>query len=295
MMIATMSRLGRSLYGAVAAAALVFVTTNPLTATPSTTTFTLLNAGSGANLAGVYTSPYNGTVSSSSPTIPVICDDFSDESYVPETWTAYVTSLSSINSGTADTSVLRWQPSTINTLYGTTPGLSQAQAYDAAAILAIDILTTNISTPAGLQTQEDLSYALWGLFDPCGNGTNGTPPTSCLGPTGTPALTGDLGAFGQLETYSSGTSDLSNAESYLSAAIATATSPGISSDLSNYNVTIYSYDTGASGSCSPSCGQPQEFIAVSMAEAPGPAILGVDLLGLAGLVLIARRRGWLAD
>src|SRR5579862_563376 len=89
------------------AVALIVLGTGPLAAAPPTTTFNLTSVGSGANLAGVYTSPYAGTVTPGGPTIPVICDDFIDDSYVPETWTAYVTSLSSLTSGTTD-SFLRW-------------------------------------------------------------------------------------------------------------------------------------------------------------------------------------------
>jgi len=247
----------KSAYAVAAILALFLLTTGPLAAS-TTADFDLNGVGSGANLAGVYTSPYSGSINYGS-TVPVICDDFSDESYVPEDWTAYVTSLSSITSGTADTSVLKWQ--------GSYDGLNQAQAYEAAALLSVDILT-NTGT-----AQEDYSFALWALFDPYGNGTT------------------DLGAFGQLAYYGD-TSDLSNAGIYLNNAVAAAKAGTV--DLSNYDVTIYSYDTGAHGACGTSCSPPQEFITVSTAEPPAPALLGVDLLGLAGLILIARRYGWLA-
>jgi hypothetical protein len=272
----------KSWYAVGAALALVLLATSPVAA-QTQVAFELNSPGSGANLAGVYTSPYTGTINGGS-TVPVICDDFADESYVPETWTAYETSLSSMISGAANTSVLKWQPSTLEELYGT-PGLSQVQAYEVAAVLSIDIL---FGSATGSTAQEDYSYALWGLFDPCGNGTNGTSPTSCL--SGTPATSGDLGAFGQLETYSP--SNLSAAETDLSTAIAAVTSG--SANLSNYDVTIYSYDTGATGNCGGTCTPPQEFITVSMAEPPAPALLGVDLLGLAGLILLARRFGSMA-
>jgi hypothetical protein len=37
-------------------------------------------------------------------------------------------------------------------------------------------------------------------------------------------------------------------------------------------------------------GASQEFLTVTLAEPPSPALLGTDLLALAGLILIARRR-----
>ena len=52
--------------------------------------------GAGNNVMdGVYVGPYTATVNGSSTQI--ICDDFSDESYVGESWTANVTTLSNLN------------------------------------------------------------------------------------------------------------------------------------------------------------------------------------------------------
>jgi hypothetical protein len=261
-----------------AALALVLLTTGTLTATP-TANLDLVNAGSGANLGGVYTSPYYGTINGGS-LVPVICDDFADESYVGETWTGYVTSLSSLasvssaTSGSTDTQ-LKWVNGVSAPLSISVDGstLYQAQAYDVAALLSIDIL----ASATGSQAQEDLSYALWGLFDPAEA----------------------FGAIGGL--------DLSNANNDLSAAVADVASNSVNgvnlgAYLSDYNVTIYTYDPSALANPNgPMCGSapcpmspPQEFIAVSMAEPPAPALLGIDLLGLAGLLMIARRQKWLA-
>jgi hypothetical protein len=139
--------------------ALIALTVVPLACGPlaaqSTATFLLNSAGSGSNLGGVYTSPYTGEINGGT-TIPVICDDFADDSFVPEQWTAYVTSLSSLDSGTdSNTSELNWQNSA-PTVDGT---LSQVQAYNAAALLSIGILTSTGTA------QEEYSFALWDLFD----------------------------------------------------------------------------------------------------------------------------------
>jgi hypothetical protein len=260
----------------------MFLGTGPLAALPPTTTFNLTGVGSGANLAGVYTSPYSGTVSPGTPTIPVICDDFADDSYVPEQWTANVTSLSSLTPGTPDT-ILKWltgangeSATETLTLNGASYTLNQAQAYTVAAVLAVEILSSGAG-PA----QEDLSYAMWGLFDPTGT-TNDLP--------------NDLGAFTWLQYYGYNSdetiavNDLQTAIKYVAA---NNLGPG------NYaNVTIYSYDTlGGANPNGPTCNggtcpnsPPQEFIAVRMAEPPSAALFLLDLLFVAGLTLFVRRR-----
>lgn len=189
----------------------------------------------------------------------------------PESWTAYVTSLSSVTSGTDPyTSDLKWQGST----YAST--LSHSLAYEAAAILSIEIL----QGPTGSTQQKDLSFALWGLFDPYGNG-----------------VSGDAGAFGQLSAYGD-TSDKAAAIADLNAAIGDLTTGingmSVATYLSNYNVTIYSYDAAAGA---PSCGgkpcpsaPPQEFITVSTPEASTPVLFAGDLLGLVGLMGFLRKR-----
>jgi len=244
----------KSAYLVAAVLTLFLLTTSPLAAQQTTANFDLNGVGSQNVLAGVYTSPYTGSINYGS-TVNVICDDFSDESYVPEDWTAWETSLSSITSGTdLYTSVLKWQ--------GSYDGLDQAGAYEAAAVLSVDILTSTT-----VMQQNDYSFALWGLFD----------PTDAFG-----AISGNQ--------YSA---DLVNPQSYLSTAVAAVKAGTV--NLSNYDVTIYSYDNGAHGACGSVCSQPQEFITVTaVAEPPAPALLGVDLLSLAGLILLARRYGRLA-
>lgn len=97
-----------------------------------------LTSGGGNVVDGIYIGPYYATVNGVANT-PVICDDFKDESYVPESWSANVSSVAS-PSGTF---------------------FSGQQNYDAVADLASQLFATkNNATDANLQ------YAIWYIFDP---------------------------------------------------------------------------------------------------------------------------------
>lgn len=249
-------------------------------------TFNLTNVNSAtdppANLGGEYTSPYTGNINGG-PSISVICDDFAATSYIPESWSAYHSSLSSISSGTPD-SYLKFSGTTLSDPTLTTT-LDQATAYTVAAYLAVEIMQQNQAIPAQETAAEELSYALWDVFDPAlFEQQNGS---SCT-------LAGGDGCIG---------SDYSAAVNYLNTAVSAVVSEGITpsnfiakeaaNGVSVNSVDIYTYDssmgppTGCSGPCPP---PPQEFIAVSMAEPTMPAILGFDLLGALGAILFTRRR-----
>jgi hypothetical protein len=268
----------KSAYVIVAALALGLLASRPLAA-GTTATFYLNSPGSGANLAGVYTSPYTASINGG-PTVDVICDDFSDESYTPEQWTANVTQLSTVTS-TSPTGILQWPGTTVADF--TIPGgstylwsLNQAQAYTVAAVLATEILTSATASPA----QEDLSFAMWELFDPIGTGfaSNSSDPGVVPWLEGTTSLqqTPDL-------------SDLTAASNDVLSAINTVTNDGLT-PASFPNVTIYSYAGGGvtdCGGCSP---PPQEFITVSAAEPPPLAESVVYFVFGAGCLLFFGRR-----
>jgi len=100
----------------------------------------LTSAGSNV-LGGVYVGPYTATINGVS--MQVVCDDFADESYIGETWTATVNSL--------------------GTLTGTKWG-SQGQAtqgYDEMAWLFTQMMSTT-----NTQTIADIQYAIWAVFYP---------------------------------------------------------------------------------------------------------------------------------
>jgi hypothetical protein len=296
------------------ALALVLLASSPLFAggsppsPPPTANFYLNSPGSGLNYAGVYTSPYTGQINPGSTTIGgatvnVICDDFASNSFVDEDWTAYVTTLSSLAAGTYGTpdEYLNWNGASSD-------GLNQLQAYQAAAILAIEIDNTD---PLGtglpsLQTeQEELSYALWALFDPTQAAGTANQTTSNLANSPHGPADWVEGSGGWLAAGSF----LTAVNTYLSTAVnqvATNSINGgtVNNYLSGYNVTIYSYDTGAV--CYPGpvpCQSipPQEFITVtpvpggsqipSVPEASSLAQLAAYiLLGGAGWLFWGRRR-----
>ena len=104
---------------------------------------TLTSPGSNV-MNGVYVGPYNATVNGQSTQI--ICDDFLDDSYTGESWTANVTTLSNLT-GT------KWGSMT-----------NATQLYNEAAWLATQMLSSKYS---GNPTQVGyLAYAIWATFNP---------------------------------------------------------------------------------------------------------------------------------
>src|SRR5208283_2106355 len=97
-----------------------------------------LTGVNGNSYAGVYTSPYTATigpVGGAGVSTTVICDAFSAETYMNQTWKASVTTVAALNS----------------------------QSYDALAALSIQLLNTSNAT-----VQKELSFAIWDIFDASG-------------------------------------------------------------------------------------------------------------------------------
>jgi hypothetical protein len=115
------------------------------TALADTAGMLLTGAGNNGSLGGVDIGPYTATINGVSTS--VICDDYDDESYVNETWTANVTTLSSLG-GT------KWVD------LGNSTSL-----YEEAAWLSIKLLS------AGPGQAGDIQFAIWALFEP--NALNG--------------------------------------------------------------------------------------------------------------------------
>jgi hypothetical protein len=113
----------------------------PAGARAANVTLTLTGAGSNV-VGGIYIGPYTATDGTN--TFPVICDDFADESYLYQPWTASVSTF-------ADLTGTKW---------GGQP--NAAMLYNEAAWLSDQLLNPAVSpTTAGA-----LQYAIWDVFDP---------------------------------------------------------------------------------------------------------------------------------
>ena len=114
------------------------------------------------SMGGVYISPYQGTITNGASTYSgfVICDDFTDEVTVPETWQ---TDSSTVGTSGATNGMFE-SNSYSYTVSGNTFSYSGAQGYNAAAWLA-DQLLTNGNYNNQIQAAE-LSFAIWTVFDP---------------------------------------------------------------------------------------------------------------------------------
>lgn len=103
---------------------------------------TLTGVGSHGTLAGVYIGPYVANINGV-PT-QVICNDFVDDSYVNESWTVNIRSLSDLS----------------DTKWGGLP--DAALKYNQAAWLSLQLLDSTISNA----TAADIQFALWQVFVP---------------------------------------------------------------------------------------------------------------------------------
>jgi len=102
---------------------------------------------------GIYLSPYYGMIGTATASVPIICDDFFDDTYIGEQWQATVAN----GSAAAATS---WQKDY--------QGTTLTQDYDAIAYLAQQLLTL----PQGDQADQALdSFAIWDIFDDTGVNT----------------------------------------------------------------------------------------------------------------------------
>jgi hypothetical protein len=220
-----------------------------------TVSMELIGPPPGPILGGVYTSPYTALVGPAGQTkatitgvaTQVICDDFqTDVSINTPPWQAVVTDLSTILNESTTSKVVKFdQTSTVQ---------QQQFDYTVAAYLAIEIMNVDQSTTAGQVHAGELSFAMWGLFDPI---------TDPAGPFSGHFVTG---------------TNLTNAENDLKAAQAAVLNGWTPN---TYLVTIYT--------ASP-LNASQEYLSVRAPEAATPVLLAVDLLGILSLVAFLRKR-----
>lgn len=236
----------------------------------------LTSAGSNV-MGGVYVGPYFANINNG-PTTAVICDDFYDDTYVPEIWNAYsINGSQAANSG----STRMDGQFTTNNVGSTAPAcysigdtcskapLTVNQAYDVVGYLANEMLSTPTTTPQYNQAIGEIDFALWSVFDPTGALSYGTSAT--------------CGGCNQMTTTQE-----SQALSYLSQAVNWVENPANSSPnqfISEFTV----YYTNSSPQSPSGVKPPQEFL-VYTPEPTTIALMAVDLSGIAGLLFFLRRR-----
>ncbi len=260
------------------------------------------------SLHGVYTSPYTGHIDSGID-IPVICDDFSDNSYVPEDWTAYSTALSSINLGATHytTGDLKWNNANSggDIIGGSTYAgwnLNQQAAYNVAAYLAIKIIQTSATV------RQNYSFALWELFaatpgQSSSNGTSSAPNdkvVTWLNARGAPGMV-TLNAASQyvedaiVAVCGSAGGCTTDGTTHVTSLNGTPTSI-----LSGWNVNLYSFASCTVGTANGrNCSSaPQEFITATpvtvshtnVPESPSLGSLAAYLLFGGGALFFSGRR-----
>lgn len=229
---------------------------------------TLKNAGANAVMGGVYTSPYGISINGSSTSVLMICDDYTTDININDTWSANATSLTQINQSSV--AGLKFATAPYNSSPGIQGGPTKvSQDYATAVVLAAQLMSLpNIGTSSeNAEVAGELSYAIWGVFD-------------------APLLTSVNTGYGTLTA-----TELAAANSYLVAAqslVAGATTGG-TVDLTKISIGGHSIN-GATIYTSTPLDKSQEFILVSMPEPAYPAVLALDLLAVVGLIVVFRRR-----
>jgi len=215
----------------------------------TTTSMTLNTPGNGTTLGDVYVDPYTATVGGVSGTT-VICDDWSNNSYLGESWTAY-----QINAATVS------NPSLGTPMWGNNQSVYNELAYLGSQLLSI----YNPTNPTAAQRieQTELSFAIWQLTWNSATGENPQPLSylsSVLGGTTSPE-------------YQQTLADIQAAQ-----------------NNSNYSAAGWEILTPEAGTSNPAGdGLPQEFL-VYTPESSTMVLFGADMIGLLALAFFFRRR-----
>lgn len=288
----------------IATSALALLAGNSLVAAQPTVKFFLNGTALGGSLDGIYTSPYQAQINDVQTEVPVICDDFANNSYVPETWTAYLTTGAEIQTGNYTPNELKWANADSNgqIVVGSNNyegwNLDQRLAYDVAAYLAIRIMQTSV--PSASLASERYSYAMWELFDANDHSISNYPDQPPPVDTVVNWLTVQ---YNDAATLNAATQDV---EAAIDAVCGGPTRPncsttngvtsvaGTPSVLAGYNVNVYTYKSCISGPCTQTSppNPPQEFITVTaVPESTSTSTLAGYLLfsGIAALFLRRRR------
>jgi hypothetical protein len=214
---------------------------------------------------GVYVDPYTATVGSQTG-VPVICDDWSDNTNVGESWTANVTSVSTLSNTTPTNPPLFQSLALGNNPTPSPQGLNQAQLYDELVYLSVNLMGAVGSN----NTNEQIvaSFAMWELTYGA-VGSNGTPSN----PDGNPAT------FLAGATNYSGSALQASVNSLLTSAQNALNAPG------GINTQGWEILTPTPESTT----EPQEFL-VYTPESSAVIMFSADMLGLLALAFVFRKR-----
>ncbi len=226
----------------------------PCDPTHQSNNFCLTGVGNGANLDGIYVSPYTAIVNNVQTS--VICDDFYNDVEMGESWS--VSPAGGETVGEAATIGLFGSQSANPLISGQTYAAALL-GYEEVAFLSQQLI---LNLPSLSLSQQDLlSYSIWAVFDP----------------TGVQAWLGSATAASNMGvSWVTVQNELSS-----------ITPADLAGDFSN--VRIYTPSVPGTQTC-PSCGAPQEFVTVTTAEAPIVANLAVDFLAFGGLLFVFRQK-----
>jgi hypothetical protein len=105
-------------------------------------------------LGPYYVGPYQAIIGGSGPSVPVICDDFVDDTWIGESWTANVIDSANLSSNLGLTK------------FGTQLGSQAIQTYEEAAWLGLQLMNAPSTCGGASACAGDYQYAIWQLMDP---------------------------------------------------------------------------------------------------------------------------------
>jgi len=239
----------------------------------TTITFPKTAPGDGANFGGVYVDPYTATVGSTS-NVEVICDDWSDNTNLGDSWAVNINTVAQVDNGTNPTAPLFG--ATASDVFAKTSTLSSAaQLYNAVAYLSSLLLNNTNPTQ-----QTEISFALWQLTYPAAPSPETPGPGATMADAESPSYGTGSNAFSNC--VKAGNSMCVGTNNYLTTAESTT---GTNFNAAGWEILTPECTTAPN----PCTTHDQEFMVYAPESSTG-VLLAADLVGLLGLVFLFRRR-----